>query len=837
MDFDVFLLEEPYRIVVDLVGIAAPSAVATPAQQAFVTDIRCSLWKADPERPIVRYVVETAGEPNYEAEVNGPELTLWIQAADSEAAYADPIPAGPFRAAFEVPAELFAPRAQFAPAPQAAALPAPAPGMEEEPPPVAADEPTWSSLMVPQEGLWDAIMAMPIEGAVGEDEYLAMADPFGFDPQNTLGWIDDETCAETWGEAVVLDLPGAEFIPEAPPKPEPLDTEMTAAQPAIEYEPAVDEQVAVEESEEPAAELLEAEPEELASEAQVAELREPWPAYQDEPIDKAVPETQPDTETVPEKPSEPAKESMMVPLTEAIEIPEPVAWTTLVPGRATYDETWFDEPTPSADDRLATADELLTAEVLPFWDEEEIPEAAEASGTQPEEGDSPESAAAKEKTVYDPFARLIERHREAAAERAARDWAANCPHHDQAPQISQSQGFTVSSSTLPPMSLDVQGAQVRTALRAIAEFAGVNIVADANVQGTVTMRVVDLPWRDMLDTVCRSLALVALDHGPVIRVATAKTAQEEAVASESAERRKEDFMPLETRVVPLHFANASELQDVAGTVRSARGKIEVDDRTNSLIVTDIAPRLTLIEEMVTDLDSQTMQVEITAEIVDIDATEARNLGVAWGLENVHSPSANVSGSGQIQAADVVDPVGTIQVGVLRSFGETQATIQALATANKADIISTPRITTVNNRQARILVGKEVPLITMDEAGNAITELKKVGITLEVTPYVNSETQITLDLHPEVSDLSSQSTVAGGVIFTTTEADTRVMVREGETAVIAGLIRTQNLEFTRGVPYLKDVPVLGHLFRSSDTREEKRELLVFVTPRIVRPDGR
>lgn len=384
------------------------------------------------------------------------------------------------------------------------------------------------------------------------------------------------------------------------------------------------------------------------------------------------------------------------------------------------------------------------------------------------------------------------------------------------------------------MSLDVQDADIRTVLRSISDYAGVNIVADANVQGAVTIRAMNLPWPDMLAAVCRALALEALEEGTVVRVATQKTAREEQLARETAARNEEEYLPLFTRIMPVNYAHADELKETLAKMVSPRGIIEVDKRTNSLVVTDIDPKLEQIEGMVELLDTETVQVEITAKIVDVDATQSRQLGISWGLDKLHSAQAGASGGLGVSAADLVDPPGQMRIGVIRSFGELDAQLQALEQSNEAEIISTPRITTVDNRMARILVGKEVPLITLDYAGNAITELKKVGIALEVTPHINVGDRITMDIHPEVSDLSSQSTVTGGVVFTTTEADTRVLVENGQTAVIAGLIRSGETQFERGVPVLKDLPILGHLFKTSDKRSEKRELLIFITPRIVRP---
>jgi len=162
-------------------------------------------------------------------------------------------------------------------------------------------------------------------------------------------------------------------------------------------------------------------------------------------------------------------------------------------------------------------------------------------------------------------------------------------------------------------------------------------------------------------------------------------------------------------------------------------------------------------------------------------------------------------------------------------------VQALENDQKAHLISNPVITTTDNREASILVGQKIPLIVADEAGNAITQLTTIGIMLKVTPHINSDDLITLDVHNEVSDLSSQATVQGGVIINTSEADTRVLVRNGETAVIAGLIRAIDSNLDSGIPILMDIPLLGSLFRHSSDTKVGRELVIFVTPTIVTDD--
>jgi len=382
-----------------------------------------------------------------------------------------------------------------------------------------------------------------------------------------------------------------------------------------------------------------------------------------------------------------------------------------------------------------------------------------------------------------------------------------------------------------PMDLDIQGADIRTVLRSIAAFGKVNIIPDNNVSGAVNVRLSQVPWRRALDVVCRSAGLTAVSQGDILRVASRKTIAEEDLEVEAAARKREEVLPLETAIFQVDYATAEELKSCVQFALSKRGSAEVDPRTNSILVTDIAERVAQIRQLVEDLDSETRQVEIVARLVDVDASAARQLGITWNVQNLHSSKERLSGSISHESP-LVSAAAELDFGVVRRFGDIDGTIQALERENKANIISLPRITTVNNRKARILVGKEVPLIVLDQAGNPITELKKVGITLEVTPYINADRRVTMDLHPEVSDLSSQATVQGGIVFTTTEADARVMVGDGETAVIGGLIRTAETRFEEGIPILRSIPLLGNLFKSSDVRNDRRDAMIFVTPRIV-----
>ena len=381
------------------------------------------------------------------------------------------------------------------------------------------------------------------------------------------------------------------------------------------------------------------------------------------------------------------------------------------------------------------------------------------------------------------------------------------------------------------VSMDVQGADINTVMRSLAEFGGKNIVCNKEVKGAVSVRLKSVPWRDALEIILRTQGLSYVEEQGILRVATAEELRNEEIDKQTAERKKEDLLPLEIRRVEVKFANAAELKQSLEKMLTRRGYLEVDQRTNSLIITDIADRVAAAENLAKELDSMTPQVEITAKMVDVDANVSRSLGIVWGAEDMDIGKQNVDENINVNAP-VLDPAGTVRIGAIRDYVTLNATLSALETQNKANVISNPKITTVNNREASILVGKEIPIIVQDNAGNPITQLKKIGITLRVTPHINSEKDITLDLHSEVSDLSSQATVQGGVIINTTEADTRVIVQDGQTAVIGGLIRENVTRDKRGVPILKDIPLLGFLFRSSADATSKRELLIFITPRIV-----
>jgi type IV pilus assembly protein PilQ len=381
-------------------------------------------------------------------------------------------------------------------------------------------------------------------------------------------------------------------------------------------------------------------------------------------------------------------------------------------------------------------------------------------------------------------------------------------------------------------SIDVTGADIRTVMRAISQFSGKNIVVDHDVKGTVTISLKNVAWEAALRTILRSTGLDYVEEGGILRVDEASKLQTEATDREAARSRQMELVPLETRVLKLNYANAAELIGPLQASLSRRGLIQAERRTNTLIVSDLPNIVDRVEKMATELDSTTPQIEITAKLVDVDTEASRDLGITWGVTGLQ-PGNDPSNNLDVNVTEPKTPSSaTVTYGLTKSWGVVSAKLDMLERMNKANIISNPRITTVDNREAKILVGQKIPLIVQDVAGNPVSQLQTIGIQLKVTPHLTQDKKIIMDLHPEVSDLATQSTVQGGVIINTSEADTRVMVDDGQTAVIGGLIRSNDSSIRQGVPILKDFPLVGILFRSSNTSRQNRELIIFVTPRLL-----
>jgi type IV pilus assembly protein PilQ len=260
----------------------------------------------------------------------------------------------------------------------------------------------------------------------------------------------------------------------------------------------------------------------------------------------------------------------------------------------------------------------------------------------------------------------------------------------------------------------------------------------------------------------------------------------------------------------------------------------------------VAEKQAEVRNLIVQLDTPTQQVEIIARIIDVDMDATKDLGINWSLANIGSyanntelkTDAQVGNTGTnpgIQVPQLLPPAGRpgVNIGTIRSFAQLNATISALESNRKANTISNPRISATNNKEAKIVGGKKIPISLRDESGNTVTSMYTIGMVLTVTPHINSAQNITMDVKTEISDLDPTATILGGVVILTNEATTQIMINDGETAVIGGLLQTKGGKSVRGVPILMNIPVIGALFRSTATSTAKREILIFLTPNIIK----
>ncbi len=370
------------------------------------------------------------------------------------------------------------------------------------------------------------------------------------------------------------------------------------------------------------------------------------------------------------------------------------------------------------------------------------------------------------------------------------------------------------------VSMDMENADLLTILRALAELSGMNIVVGKAVTGAVTVRLHNVPWRQALEIILKSSGYAYREEGKIIRVDTGDNLD------------KQDLdLPLVSRVYKLEFAEPSEVGSQVGKLISSKGKATPDARTNAIVVYDVEPVQDKVKRLISILDSPTPQVEIAVKVVDIDAAISRGLGIKWTVRGLQSRI--VQGDITMNRSPSVAGYGVFNVGTVPNLAQINATLQILETEGKTKTVAAPRITAVNNRTASILGGKKFSVTVLDERGNPIVQFFEVGTKLSVTPHINSLEEITMDIKAEVSEVDEASVTIGRPIITTSEAASKVLVRDGNTVVIGGFIKQKEEKSTKGIPILRSIPIIGFLFRETATTRSDRELLIFITPTIVK----
>lgn len=424
------------------------------------------------------------------------------------------------------------------------------------------------------------------------------------------------------------------------------------------------------------------------------------------------------------------------------------------------------------------------------------------------------------------------------------------------------------------LSFNFQNIEVRAALLLIADFAGSNLVASDTVSGNITLRLKQVPWDQALDLILRTKGLGKRVEGNVLLVAPAEELAERERLALTNRKQLSELAPLTTEFIEVRYANASDLfglltrGDSDASVLSERGSVIVDERTNAVLLTDTEENLAKVRRVIAQLDIPVRQVQIESRIVNANANFGEQLGVRWGggalgrfgPSDAADPSTilklggsretlaelqniAVDGSGAISSPDdlVVD-LGVSGQGATR-FGIGIANgvdylldleISALATEGHAEIVARPTLITADKQPATIQSGVEIPYQEASSSGATSTAFKEAVLSLEVTPRITPDERIIMDLR--VNQDSVGQVFNGIPSIDTTAIATRVLVENGQTLVLGGMFRTdKNFSVTR-TPLLGDIPYLGRLFRRTIERDDKQELLIFITPRIVDPAG-
>jgi type IV pilus assembly protein PilQ len=427
------------------------------------------------------------------------------------------------------------------------------------------------------------------------------------------------------------------------------------------------------------------------------------------------------------------------------------------------------------------------------------------------------------------------------------------------------------------LSLNFQDIEVRAVLQLLADFTNKNIVVSDSVNGNITVRLKDVPWDQALDIVLESKNLGMRENGNVIWVAPnaeldAKDAQEIEIA-----KRKVELEPLVTEYIPVNFAKAADLaglikkksvadEDTNHSLLSARGSVSFDDRTNTLLIQDTATQVAEIRDLIKVLDVPVQQVVIESRIVIANDSFGKQLGARFGVTPhwSNSGSSGIAGAGlgsgtdsyynslastssgstgQVKLPGLTDrlSVNLPTAGSAGKFGFSILTsdflldleLSALQAESKGEIIATPRVITSNQTKAVIEQGVEIPYQEASSAGNTSTSFKKAVLSLEVTPQITPDEHISMDLKV------NQDTV--GAVYNnvpsidTREIQTKVLVENGQTVVLGGVHEENRIKSSTKVPVLGDLPMVGQVFRNTNRSDTKRELLIFVTPKIV--DGK
>ena len=417
------------------------------------------------------------------------------------------------------------------------------------------------------------------------------------------------------------------------------------------------------------------------------------------------------------------------------------------------------------------------------------------------------------------------------------------------------------------LNVNFQNIEVRALLQIIADVAGKNLVTSDSVDGSITLRLENVPWDQALDIILRTKGLSKSEAGNVIWVAPTSEVAAQQKQEIEAKKQAEELAPLVGEIIQINYAKAIDIAALLSSENSSfiseRGTVTVDQRTNVLIINDTREKLAGIQSLVRRLDIPVRQVLIESRIVVATDDFSRSVGASFGASfGDISGDTITSGSGSLTGADQISQGLAAGTAVIPSVGDRLATnfpastdgaslptygvsilgsdflvdleLSALQAEGKGEVVSTPRVITANGKEALIEQGEEIPYINTVSAGGGAaqqTQFKKAVLALRVTPQITPDNRVIMDL--EVSkDTRGDAAAQGQPAIDTSSVNTQVLVNNGETVVLGGIFEQTTQDGVNKVPLLGDIPILGFLFRNTTVRNEKRELLIFVTPKIL-----
>ena len=419
------------------------------------------------------------------------------------------------------------------------------------------------------------------------------------------------------------------------------------------------------------------------------------------------------------------------------------------------------------------------------------------------------------------------------------------------------------------ISLDLQDTDIDNALRIIAEVSNLNIIASDEVTGKVTLRLIDVPWDQALDVILKTNGLDSVTEGNVIRIAPVEKLRQEREALRDAKQAARALEDLTVKYRRVSYARADDLREQVEAVLTERGTVAIDDRTNQLIIKDIKQGHDAATELINQLDLRTPQVLLETQIVEANRNVLRDLGFQWNFEYSASPqTGNATGlnfpnsvtigggtsdeNGNGQFVNFPAAITTSQGSAITALFDSadgsrllSARLTALETEGRVKVISRPQVATVNNKQAEIKSVETVRVRLPDSGlsvatgsgasasggGNTAFEEIDVGIELTVTPQASPDYYVLLDIEAQSSTFGSRD-VDNIPSTLEREATSTILVKSGTTFALGGVYRINDTDRVEGLPFLKDIPVLGHLFRRTLVDKADEELIFFITPHIV-----